>query len=70
MKCLTPQEIEYFANLEEGIGKAGGYTLQGYAESFVQFISGSFSNIIGLPLYETLNMLKSVGYKQDFVNKK
>lgn len=56
------KEIEGYANLEEGIGKAGGYTLTGYAESFVSFISGSFSNVIGLPLYETTNILKSLMY--------
>jgi septum formation protein len=70
MKLITPAEINYFADLEQGIGKAGGYSLQGYAESFVQYMSGSFSNIIGLPLYETVNLLSSVGYVADFLNKK
>jgi septum formation protein len=60
-KKLTPQEIEFYCNLGEGIGKAGGYTVAGYAECFISFISGSFSNIIGLPLYETSNMLGSMG---------
>ena len=61
-KNITPLEIEYYCQLGEGIGKAGGYTIGGYAESFVIFISGSFSNIIGLPLYETMNMVRSMGY--------
>jgi septum formation protein len=60
-KKLCPKEIEYYCNLGEGIGKAGGYTISGYAECFVAFIAGSFSNIIGLPLYETTNMLGSMG---------
>lgn len=52
-KRLSPKEIEFFCSTGEGIGKAGGYSLQGYAESFVSHISGSFSNVLGLPLYET-----------------
>jgi septum formation protein len=60
-KKLTPPEIEFYCSLGEGIGKAGGYTVDGYAECFISFISGSFSNIIGLPLYETTNMLGSMG---------
>lgn len=62
-KKLSEKEIDYYCALGEGIGKAGGYTLTGHAESFVSFLSGSFSNIIGLPLFETLNMLNSMGIK-------
>lgn len=62
-KHLSDTEIEYFCSTNQGIGNAGGYTLTGYAESFVSYLSGSFSNIIGLPLCETINMLKSVGAK-------
>jgi septum formation protein len=58
-KKLSEKEIDYYCQISEGIGKAGGYTLTGHAESFVSFLSGSFSNIIGLPLFETLNMLNS-----------
>ncbi len=54
---ISKQEMEYYAHLEEGIGKAGGYTLHGYAESFVSYISGSFSNVIGLPLSQTQKLL-------------
>lgn len=60
-KRLTDQEIELYASLGEGINCAGGYAIGGYAESFLEFISGSHSNVIGLPLYETVNMLRSVG---------
>lgn len=58
-KKLTEAEILYYCHLEEGINKAGGYQISGYAESFVSFISGSYSNIKGLPLIETRNILSS-----------
>ena len=61
-KKLSKTEIDYYCTLEEGIGNAGGYTVQGYAESYISFLSGSFSNIVGLPLFETMNMLNSVGF--------
>ncbi len=68
-KKLSREEIDYYCASGEGIGKAGGYTLTGYAESFVLFLSGSFSNIIGLPLFETANMLHSVGVTPGVRNK-
>jgi len=68
-KKLSREEIDYYCASGEGIGKAGGYTLTGYAESFVSFLSGSFSNIVGLPLFETMNMLHSVGVTPGVRNK-
>ncbi len=68
-KKLSEQEIDYYCKTGQGIGKAGGYTLTGHAESFVVFLSGSFSNIIGLPLFETVNMLNSFGITPNFKNK-
>jgi septum formation protein len=62
-KRLTEQEISYYSHCGEGVGKAGGYAVQGSVQGFISFISGSFSNIIGLPLFETRNMLVSLGYK-------
>ncbi|WPY00134.1 Maf-like protein [Candidatus Trichorickettsia mobilis] len=59
-KNLTNQDIAFYCDLGEGLNKAGGYALSGFAESFVIFLSGSHSNVIGLPLYETLNMLNSL----------
>lgn len=59
-KKLTEAEIEFYCSSGEGIGKAGGCSMSGYAESFVIYMSGSFSNIIGLPLYETNIMLESM----------
>ena len=56
-KVLTPGEIAAYAASGEGIGKAGGYAIQGRAEAFVRFINGSYSNVVGLPLYETLSLL-------------
>ncbi len=59
-KKLSEEEIEAFCLTREGIGKAGGCSMNGYAESFVSYLSGSFSGIIGLPLYETMLMLKNI----------
>ncbi len=61
-KNLTDMEIEKYVSSGEGLGKAGGYAVQGCVQSYVSFIGGSFSNIIGLPLFETCNMLVSLGY--------
>jgi septum formation protein len=57
-KVLTPQEIAAYVASGEGEGKAGGYAIQGRAEAFVRFINGSYSNVVGLPLYETVSLLK------------
>ena len=61
-KHLTPHEIQTYAQNGEGVGKAGGYAIQGYAEAFVRRIIGSYSNVVGLPLYETRNALTGLGY--------
>ncbi len=44
-------------------GKAGGYAIQGRAAAFVRFLSGSYSNVVGLPLFETAQLLRGLGYK-------
>ncbi len=62
MKRLNLQEIDYYASHGEWRGKAGGYALQGYGEVYVRHIAGSYSNVVGLPLGETRQMLKSAGY--------
>jgi len=59
---VTEKEIEAYAQSGEGIGKAGGYAIQGRAAAHVQFISGSYSNIVGLPLFDVAQMLRSCGY--------
>ena len=62
IKRLTETEIEAYVRSKEGLGKGGGICILGIAQVFVSFISGSHSNIIGLPLFETKNMLLSLGY--------
>ncbi|MCZ6913286.1 MAG: Maf family protein, partial [Rickettsia endosymbiont of Ixodes persulcatus] len=53
----------FYCSLDEGIDKAGGCKISGYAEAFISFISGSYSNVMGLPLFETVNALTSLGFK-------
>jgi septum formation protein len=59
---LTPAQIEAYLASGEWQGKAGGYAIQGRAEMFVRFLSGSHSNVVGLPLHETANLLRGVGW--------
>jgi septum formation protein len=61
-KRLLPSEIEAYVKSGDGVGKAGGYAIQGFAGSFVKTINGSYSAIVGLPLFETVNMLTGLGY--------
>jgi septum formation protein len=60
-KVLSAAEIDWYVESGEGMGKAGGYAIQGRAESFVRFLSGSHSNVVGLPLFETRTLLTSAG---------
>jgi septum formation protein len=60
-KTLSAAEIDWYVASGEGMGKAGGYAIQGRAEAFVRFLSGSHSNVVGLPLFETRNLLTSAG---------
>jgi septum formation protein len=59
---LTPAQIEDYVARGEWRGKAGGYAIQGRAECFVRFLSGSHSNVVGLPLFETAQLLRGVGW--------
>lgn len=61
-KPLSPDEISNYLAGGEWHGKAGGYAIQGAAEALVQWIRGSHSAIMGLPLYETRALLKSAGF--------
>lgn len=63
MKRLTDVEIAAYIASDEWRGKAGGYAIQGYAEVFIISIIGSFSSVVGLPLYETKNLLNGMGYR-------
>ena len=58
-KVLTPGDIADYIGSGEGIGKAGGYAIQGRAELLIRFINGSYSNVVGLPLYETAALLQA-----------
>jgi septum formation protein len=60
-KPLTVAEIDAYIASGEWGGKAGGYAIQGRAEAFVRFLSGSHSGVVGLPLFETRNLLLSAG---------
>ncbi len=62
-KRLTRAEIDEYVSTGEGMGKAGGYAIQGHAEGFVRWLSGSHSGVVGLPLYETRALLAAVGYR-------
>jgi septum formation protein len=59
---LSPREIDAYVDCREGIGKAGGYAIQGRAEMLVKDISGSYSNVVGLPLAETVRLLAGNGF--------
>lgn len=61
-KRLTERETELYVKSGEGINKAGGYAIQGLVQSYIEYIGGSFSNVVGLPLCELKNMLTSLGY--------
>ena len=60
-KALSAAEIDWYVESGEGMGKAGGYAIQGRAEVFVRFLSGSHSNVVGLPLFETRALLSGAG---------
>jgi septum formation protein len=62
MKNLSDHEISAYIRSNEWHGKAGGYAIQGIASAFIPFISGSYSNVVGLPLTETANLLIGAGY--------
>ncbi|MBB3956144.1 septum formation protein [Novosphingobium sediminicola] len=64
-KSLTDQEIEAYIASGEGLGKAGGYAIQGRAEALIRRLSGSHSGVIGLPLYETRALLRAASYPLD-----
>lgn len=61
-KSLSKTELEFYLDSSEWEGKAGGYAIQGAASGFIPFISGSYSNIVGLSLFDTQQMLQSSGF--------
>ena len=60
---LTGAQVEAYAASGEGLGKAGGYAIQGRAAAFVRLLSGSYSGVVGLPLFETAQLLRGRGYR-------
>lgn len=59
--ALTPQQIDDYIATNEPFGKAGAYAIQGMAGAFVTHIEGSYSNVVGLPLAQTAELLKQAG---------
>lgn len=60
-KPLSPAEIDAYVASGDWRGKAGGYAIQGRAEAWVRFLSGSHSGVVGLPLFETRALLHAAG---------
>ncbi len=59
---LTDAQIERYVACDEGLGKAGGYAINGQAAGFIRFLAGSYSGVVGLPLFETAQLLRGHGY--------
>lgn len=62
-KPLSSEEISAYVQSGEPMDKAGAYAVQGIGGIFIQSIGGSFSGIMGLPVYETVSMLQDLGYR-------
>ena len=65
-KRLSRDELEAYLASGEWRGKAGGYAVQGLAGAFVVKLVGSYTNVVGLPLYETVNLLTAEGFAVHF----
>ena len=65
-KRLEDREIREYVATGEWRDKAGGYAIQGLAASFIKKINGSYSNVVGLPLYETVNLLNGMSYRTNW----
>jgi septum formation protein len=63
-KRLSRAEVELYLASGEWRGKAGGYAIQGLAAAFIPAITGSYSNVVGLPLAETWAMLQGLGFRR------
>lgn len=59
---LTAHQVEAYLATEEWRGKAGGYAIQGRAAAHIRWLSGSYSGVVGLPLFETAQLLRGLGY--------
>jgi len=61
-KRLSREDIDSYLICDEWRGKAGAYAIQGRAGAFVRYLSGSYTGVVGLPLFETVSMLDGAGY--------
>ena len=59
---MTAEQLEAYLESGEWRGKAGGYAIQGRAAAFIRAVNGSYSNVVGLPLYETAQLLRGLGF--------
>lgn len=60
---LSARQIQAYVDSNEPMGKAGAYAVQGRAAAFISHMSGSYSGIMGLPMFETAQLLRSFGFK-------
>ena len=65
-KRLSNEDLESYLASGEWRGKAGGYAVQGLAGAFVTKLVGSYTNVVGLPLYETTTLLSGEGFPIHF----
>jgi len=63
-KRLSQHDTDAYLACGEGVGKAGGYAIQGRAGALVISLSGSYSGVVGLPLHETANLLAGLGFRR------
>lgn len=63
MTRLSDHQLSAYLDSEEWLGKAGGYGIQGKAAAFIPILSGSYTGVVGLPIYETAVMLRTAGIK-------
>ncbi len=63
VRAFRAEELEAYVRTGEGVGKAGGYAIQGGAAAFVEWIGGDYTNVVGLPLALTVRMLEGAGVK-------
>ena len=66
-KRLSQAEIGAYLRTGEWLGKAGGYAIQGRAAALIRWVSGSYSNVVGLPLFETTQLLAGRGYRLNWI---
>jgi septum formation protein len=61
-KRISKEEINHYLSLGYGIGTSGGVEIQGFGQTLLQYIHGSYSGVIGLPLEQTVKLLNGLGY--------